>query len=85
MPVVLYSVYRLLLLAASVGLLALAGFRGWLLLLVAVVVALLASPVLLRGPRDRAALYLAERAEARRASAGKPARDEADEDAEAEG
>ena len=85
MPVVLYSLYRLLLLAACVGLLAVAGFRGWLLLLVAVIIALLASPVLLRQPRDLAAIYLAERAEARRAAAGKPSRDEADEDAEAEG
>ena len=85
MPVVLYSLYRLLLLAACVGLLSLAGFRGWLLLLVAVVIALLASPVLLRGPRDLAAIYLAERADARREAAGKPSRDEADEDAEAEG
>ena len=51
----------------------------------AVIIALLASPVLLRQPWDLAAIYLAERAEARRAAAGKPSRDETDEDAEAEG
>lgn len=82
MPVVLYSLYRLLLLAGCVGLLAAAGFRGWLLALVAVLVALLASPVLLRGPRDAAALFMAHRAEERRAAAARPSRDESDEDAE---
>lgn len=79
MPVVLYSLYRLLLLAVAVVLLDLAGFESWLLLVLAVVVALLASQVLLRGPRDAAAVYLAQRAERRRAQ-----RTVLEEDADAE-
>ncbi|WNB85934.1 DUF4229 domain-containing protein [Cellulomonas sp. ATA003] len=67
MPLVTYSALRIALLAACFGLGYLAGLRTWLLLIVATLVAWGLSYVLLRGPRDRAALYLAERAE-RRAS-----------------
>lgn len=66
-PLVTYSALRIVLLAACFGLGYLAGLRTWLLLLVATLVAWGVSYVLLGGPRDRAALYLADRAE-RRAS-----------------
>ena len=83
MPVVRYSLYRLALLGACFGLLAWVGFRDWLLAVVAVLVALLASQALLRGPRDAAALHVAQRAARRREAAGRPSRDEQAEDAEA--
>lgn len=66
MPVVVYSLLRLAVLAACVGLLALLGLRGWLLAIVAVVVAALASYLVLPRPRRAAAAWLAERGEARR-------------------
>ena len=61
-----YSVLRLGLLAACFGLGYWAGLRTWLLLGVAVLAAWGLSYVLLAGPRDAAARYLAERAERRR-------------------
>lgn len=68
MPVVLYSVLRLALLAVTLGGLWAAGLRGWLLVVVAAFAAWALSYVLLAGPRDGAALWLARRAERRRAS-----------------
>ncbi|OLT54217.1 DUF4229 domain-containing protein [Cellulosimicrobium sp. CUA-896] len=65
MPLVVYSVLRLLLFAVAVGALWLVGLRGWLLVLVAAAVALMLSYLTLRGPRDAASRYLAERAERR--------------------
>ena len=62
-----YSVLRLALLAACFGLGYWAGLRTWLLLLVATFAALGLSYVLLGGPREAAARYLAQRAERRAA------------------
>ena len=67
MPLVTYSALRIALLAVCFGLGYRAGLRTWLLLLVATLVAWGLSYVLLGGPRDRAATYLAERAQSRRA------------------
>ncbi|GED10095.1 hypothetical protein CCE02nite_20940 [Cellulosimicrobium cellulans] len=64
-PVVVYSVLRLLLFAAALGVLWFAGLRGWLLVLVAAVVALMLSYLTLRKPREAASRYLAARAEHR--------------------
>ncbi|WP_239073159.1 DUF4229 domain-containing protein [Sediminihabitans luteus] len=66
MPLVTYTVLRLLLFAAALGGLYLAGVRDWLLVLLAAVVALLLSYLLLAKPRDAAATYLATRGERRR-------------------
>jgi|SRR5215218_4803597 len=65
-PLVTYSALRLALLGACFVLGYWAGLRSWLLLLVPFVAWGL-SYVLLGGPREAAALYLAERAERRRA------------------
>jgi len=64
-PVVVYSVLRLLLLAVALGALWLAGMRGWLLVLVAAVVALMLSYLTLNKPREAASRYLAARSEHR--------------------
>ncbi|GIG22201.1 hypothetical protein Cch01nite_29250 [Cellulomonas chitinilytica] len=66
MPLLIYSVLRLALFAACVGLLWWAGMRSWLVVVVAALVAWALSYVLLRGPRDAAARQLADRAERRR-------------------
>ncbi|WP_298454599.1 DUF4229 domain-containing protein [uncultured Cellulomonas sp.] len=68
MPLVTYSALRITLLAACFGLGYWAGLRTWLLLVVATLAAWGLSYVLLAGPRDRAATYLAQRAEDRRVS-----------------
>jgi hypothetical protein len=65
-PLVTYSALRLGLLAACFALGYWAGLRTWLLLGVAVLAAWALSYILLAGPRDAAARYLAERAERRR-------------------
>lgn len=86
MPVVLYSLLRLGLLAVAVAALWAVGMRGWLLVVVAAVVAWAASYLALARPRDAAALWIAQRAEGRgqsRFSAGVQD-DAATEDAEAE-
>lgn len=69
MPIVIYSVLRLGLFGACLGLGFWAGLGGWLLVVVAAFAAWGVSYVVLAGPRDKAALYLAERA-ARRAASG---------------
>ncbi|MGY4645463.1 DUF4229 domain-containing protein [Cellulomonas sp. URHB0016] len=71
MPLVTYSVLRLALFAVCLGLLWWAGMRSWLVVVVAALVAWGLSYVLLRGPRDAAARQLADRAERRRALAGR--------------
>ncbi len=86
-PVVVYSVLRLVLFAAATGLLWWAGMRSWLAPLLAAFLAWGLSYVLLGRQRDGAALWLAQRAEQRRARGGRTAREAADaaaEDAEAE-
>ena len=64
MAVVRYSVVRLGLFGACLGGLILAGMGSWLAVVVAAFAAWALSYVLLAGLRDRAALYLAERAQA---------------------
>ncbi len=66
MRLVKYSLLRLLLLAAALGLGYLLGLRGWLLAVLATVIAALASYALLAGSRDAAAAQLAEGASRRR-------------------
>ncbi|MBD5785543.1 DUF4229 domain-containing protein [Cellulosimicrobium terreum] len=65
MPLLVYSVLRLLLFVVALGALWLLQMRGWLLVLVAAVLALMLSYLLLRRPREAAARYLADRAEHR--------------------
>jgi hypothetical protein len=77
---VTYSALRLGLLAACFALGYWAGLRTWLLLGVAVLAAWGLSYVLLAGPRDAAATYLAERVERRR-SGGRRFPGTADDDA----
>lgn len=88
MPLIVYSVLRLAVLAAAMAALWAAGMGGWLLVVVAALAAWAISSVVLAGPRDRAALWLAGRAEhrgavGRRFSPGVEA-DAAAEDAEAQ-
>ena len=66
MNLVLYSVLRILVFLAALGLGYVLGLRSWLLVLVAVVLAAAASYVFLRGPRDAAVTELASGAERRR-------------------
>lgn len=82
-----YSLLRLGLLALALVAGWAAGLGGWLLVVVAAVVAWALSYVLLGGPRDRAALWIAERAAARGSGprfGASVAADAAAEDAEAE-
>lgn len=62
-----YTLLRLAYLGAAFGLLYGVGLRGWLLPIVAVMVALAASYLTLSRPRDAAAQWMADRA-ARRAA-----------------
>lgn len=68
MPLIVYSVLRLAVLAAAMLALWAVGMGGWLLVVVAALTAWAISYVVLAGPRDRAALWLAERAARRRAT-----------------
>jgi hypothetical protein len=82
---VIYTLLRLALFGAAFGLLYLAGLRGWLLPIVAVVVALAVSYLTLGKPRDAATQWMAARAERRaaeRAVAPKVDADAAHEDAQ---
>ena len=83
MPVVVYSVLRLLLFVVALGALWLAGMRGWLLVLVAAAVALMLSYLTLNKPRGAASRYLAERSE-RRARTGERFSREIEDDAAVE-
>jgi hypothetical protein len=69
-PLVLYTLWRILLFVAALGLGYAAGLRSWLLVLVAAVVAFAVSYLALRGPRDSASRWLAERAERRKDAPG---------------
>ena len=71
------------LIAAALGVLWFAGLRGWLLVLVAAVVALMLSYLTLRKPREAASRYLAARAE-HRARTGERFSREIEDDAAAE-
>jgi len=82
-PFVVYSVLRLALFGACLGLLWWAGLRSWLVVIVAAFLAWGLSYVLLSGPRDAAARQLADRAERRRAAGdttvlGRRAQEDAD-------
>ena len=68
MPVVVFSLLRLALFAACFALLWWAGMRSWLTPVVAAFLAWGVSYVLLSGPRDAAARYLADRAQRTRPS-----------------
>lgn len=87
MPVVIYSLLRLALFGAALALLLLVGARGWLVPLVAAVVAFGVSYVLFARQRDAAGAWMAQRSDGRR-RASRLARaveeDEAAEDAVAE-
>lgn len=88
MPFVVYSLLRLALLVAALVAGWAVGLRGWLLVVVATVVAWAVSYLVLNGRRTAAATWLAERAERRRASGRRISAhvdaDDAAEDAEAE-
>ncbi|GAB2614235.1 DUF4229 domain-containing protein [Pseudactinotalea suaedae] len=58
MPLLIYTLLRVLLVVVAGGALYLLGMRGLLLVVVAVVVGALLSFLLLKGPRDRAAQTL---------------------------
>lgn len=64
-PLVIYTVLRLAIFAGALGLGYLAGLRGLLLLLLAVVVAFAVSYLALPAQKDAAAVWLAERAQRR--------------------
>jgi cell division protein FtsW (lipid II flippase) len=64
-PLLTYTLLRLALFGAALGLLYLAGLRGWLLPIVAVVVALAVSYLTLRKPRDAATRWMAARSDRR--------------------
>ncbi|MDR7382706.1 DUF4229 domain-containing protein [Promicromonospora iranensis] len=67
MPLLIYSLLRLALFGAALGLLYVVGLRGWLLPIVAVVVALALSYLTLTKPRDAATRWIAARADRRAA------------------
>ena len=83
MPLVVYSVLRLALFAVVLAGLRGVGMGGWLAVVIAAFAAWALSYVLLSGPRDGAARWLAERAAARRAT-GRRFSHGAEEDAVAE-
>ena len=64
----LYTLWRVLLFVVAFGVGYLAGLGGWLLVVVAAVVAFAVSYLALRRQRDAAAVWLAERAQRRRAA-----------------
>lgn len=81
----IYTLLRLALFGVAFGLLYAVGLRGWLLPIIAVVVALAVSYLTLRTPRDAATQWMADRAERRaaeRAATPKIDVDAAHEDAE---
>lgn len=83
MPVALYTLYRLLLFAAFLGLLWFAGMRSWLAVIAAALLAWMAGYVLLRTQRDAAVAWIAAR-EQQRATSGTKARSRAEQDADVE-
>lgn len=87
MPLVVYTLWRVLIFVVLLPVLWWVGARGFVLLLFAVVLTFLVSQLALRGQRDRAAGWLAERAAARtqRRADGTDDPDAEAEDAEADG
>lgn len=82
MPVVVYSLLRLVLFAAATAALWWAGMQSWMAPVLGAVVAWALSYVLLTRQRDAAAMHLARTVEARRARGGMGARAREDADAE---
>lgn len=84
MPFIIYSALRIALIVLVGVVLYLVGMRGWLLGVVAVLVALLVSYLALSRPREAAALYIANRRTQRQTSGvrlnARLDRDNADED-----
>lgn len=84
MPFLIYSALRIALIVLVGVVLYLVGMRGWLLGVVAVLVALLVSYLALSRPREAAALYIANRRTRRQTSGvrlnARLDRDNADED-----
>ena len=74
----IYTLLRVVLLGAAFGVLYWVGLRGWLLPVVAVVVALATSYLTLRRPRDAAARWMAQQGERRAARRPAPPREDAD-------
>lgn len=83
MPLLKYSVLRLLVLAACAAALSFV-MGGWLLLLGAVILAALISYVALGKFRDESAAYLAGLSARRAAGVNSPGTDDEDEDREAD-
>ncbi|WP_304606160.1 DUF4229 domain-containing protein [Actinotalea lenta] len=84
MPLVVYSAQRLGLFVVALLVLFWLHLGGWLLVLLAALLAWALSYVLLGRSRDRAALWLSDRVEARRAGPRVVDPDAAAEDAEVE-
>lgn len=80
MPLLLYTLYRVLVFVAAFVLLFWAGANPFLAVALAAVVAFAVSYLFLRGPRDAAAAWLAGRSE-RRAQRGRRFSREAEADA----
>ncbi|MFC8731905.1 DUF4229 domain-containing protein [Luteimicrobium sp. NPDC057192] len=70
MPLLVYTLLRLALIAAAWVVLWLLGLTGPIWFVVAVLIGLMVSYAAFRGPRDAAARWLAERVERRRAAKG---------------
>lgn len=85
MPLVVYSAQRLALFVAALLVLFWLQLGGWLLVLLAAIIAWALSYVLLGRSRDRAALWIAEKVEARRSGARRTDPDAQAEDAEVDG
>ncbi|MFE6969034.1 DUF4229 domain-containing protein [Isoptericola sp. NPDC057653] len=71
MPLVMYTVWRILLFVAALGAGYVLGLRSWLLVLVAAVVAFAVSYLALAGPREAAAVWLAEKEQRRKDGSAK--------------
>ncbi|WP_402462162.1 DUF4229 domain-containing protein [Isoptericola aurantiacus] len=83
MPLVIYTVLRLVIFAGALGVGYLVGLRGLLLVLVGVVVAFAVAYLALPRQKDAAAVWIAERAQ-RRAQGKEGLNKVIDEDAAAE-
>ena len=83
MPLVVYTLLRLALIAAAWVVLWLLGLTGPIWFVVAVLIGLMVSYAAFRGPRDAAARWLADRAARRRAAKG-PRTSGIEDDADAE-
>lgn len=83
MPLLTYSVYRVLLIVGAGAILYAFGARSLTLAILAIFVGMLLSYLVLKGPRDKAAKYLADR-KAHRDQTGEQFSSEIEADAKAE-